>query len=80
MRKLILWVVIYLLGVVSGGIFYSTTYGANDRSRICGLAQLGAERAIPDLFVGEKVWTGRAGIVGHLSDGYREQAVGPAYS
>lgn len=34
MRKLVLWVVIYLLGVLSGGVFYSTTYGANDRSRI----------------------------------------------
>lgn len=37
MRQLLLWVVIYLLGVVSGGIFYSTTYGANDRSKISAL-------------------------------------------
>ena len=37
MRRALMWVIIYLLGVVSGAIFYYTTYGANDRGRIAAL-------------------------------------------
>ena len=37
MRKLLMWVIIYLLGVVSGVIINYTTYGAKDRARIAAL-------------------------------------------
>lgn len=37
MKKLLLWVVIYLVGVVSGVVFNWTTSGAKDRLRIVAL-------------------------------------------
>lgn len=37
MRKILIWVVIYLLGAVSGVVYNFTTSGARDRSRIAVL-------------------------------------------
>ncbi|HET7439766.1 MAG TPA: hypothetical protein VFJ47_00570 [Terriglobales bacterium] len=37
MKKLLLWVVIYLVGVVSGVVINWTTSGAKDRGRIAAL-------------------------------------------
>ena len=37
MKRILIWVVIYLLGAVSGVLYNFTTSGAKDRSRIVAL-------------------------------------------
>lgn len=37
MKRILIWVVIYLLGAVSGVLYNLTTSGAKDRSRIVAL-------------------------------------------
>lgn len=37
MKKLLIWIVIYFVGVVSGVVFNWTTSGAKDRGRIAAL-------------------------------------------
>lgn len=37
MKKILVWIVIYLAGVISGIIYNYTTSGAKDRSRITAL-------------------------------------------
>jgi hypothetical protein len=44
MKKILVWVVIYLVGAISGVIYNYTTSGARDRSRIRGLeAEINAQ-------------------------------------